>query len=440
MPGRFEFDLTFGRAPRRRRDESEPLRILLMGDFSGKPAHERPRLESRPTCQVDLDTFDATLRRIGPRASTRAGDITFEQLDDFHPDELLTRIAPLRTLMEARSRPPEETEQLLDHLLQRADAPASPSRPLTGVDAFVHDIVAPHVVKDTSAQTEAHTAAVDGVLSIELRAVLHDPAFRSIEAEWRGAHLLVTQLELDETLQLHLFDVSREELVGDLVTTGRTPAESMLHRALVRGAADRKWSVVVSTMDFGPSDEDIGLLAGLGVLAAQSGGVLLAGAHADLTSLGDEAGSRWSELRKCDVAAAIALATPRVLLRAPYGTRSDPIERFPFEELDGPPSPDTLLWSSGSLALSLLIGRAFTARGWDMEPGDERELDVLPVYAFTRDGESVLQPATERVLTDRDIDALLRGGFIPLAGRGDRREVVAVRFQSIAEPPAPLAW
>ncbi len=40
MPGRMEFDVSFGRTGRPR-DDSEPMRLLMLGDFSGKPVAER---------------------------------------------------------------------------------------------------------------------------------------------------------------------------------------------------------------------------------------------------------------------------------------------------------------------------------------------------------------------------------------------------------------
>jgi len=35
---------------------------------------------------------------------------------------------------------------------------------------------------------------------------------------------------------------------------------------------------------------------------------------------------------------------------------------------------------------------------------------------------------------------LLTAGLIPLASRRDRNAVVVIRFQSVSDPPAPLAW
>jgi len=61
MPGRLEFDLGFGR-PGRSREESEPMRLLVMGDFSGKAAAERAPLATRPTHKVDIDNLAEVLR------------------------------------------------------------------------------------------------------------------------------------------------------------------------------------------------------------------------------------------------------------------------------------------------------------------------------------------------------------------------------------------
>jgi predicted component of type VI protein secretion system len=145
-------------------------------------------------------------------------------------------------------------------------------------------------------------------------------------------------------------------------------------------------------------------------------------------------------LRRSEVARWIALAAPRILLRMPYGHRSDPIESFAFEELSGPPAAEHLLWAPASLALALLIGRGFTARGWEMEPDDERDIGDLPAYTFEREGERHLQPCAEQLLTDRDIDAFVSAGLVPVSARRDSNSVVVVRFQSLSDPQAPLTW
>ena len=444
MPGRLEFDLGFGRSGRPR-DETEPMRLLVLGDFSGKAATERAPLASRPAPRVDIDNFDDVMRRMAPRVSVPAGEIRFEQIDDFHPDRLYARLDLFKALREARARPPASSDDLLGRLLGKpAESGAPPAASPGGLTGLIRDIVAPHIVKDTSAQTETYVAAVDAAIAQQMRALLHAPAFQSIEAAWRGVRWLVSSLELDEQLQLHLFDVTREELLADIVAAQGTLAQTGIYRAVVDRSRNvpggERWSALVGLMQFGPSDADIGLLAALGLIASQAGGPLLAGA--DLALAGDDAGALvgWQALRRSEAAPWIGLAAPRVLLRMPYGKGSDPIEAFAFEEFAGPPVQDELLWGHASLAMALLIGRSFIARGWDMEPGDEREIGDLPAYTFVRDGEREMQPCGERPLSESQANTLLKAGLVPIASRRDRNAVVAIRFQSVADPPAPLAW
>ena len=445
MAARLEFDVGFGPA-KRRREESVPMRLLLLGDFSGRQVSERPPLASRRALRVDVDSLDDVIGRLRPRLSLSTGEIAFARIADFHPDQLATRLEVFKALEERRTHPRASNEDL-DRLLGKAPAvTALPTTapPAHALDAFIHNIIAPHIVQDTSIETRTSLAGIEAAFADEMRALLHVPAFQSLEAAWRGAHWLISSLELDENLQLHLFDITREELFADIVDAQRNVSETSLYRALVDGWRDvpggEGWSAIAALIDFGPSEADIGVLAALGVIASRAGGPLLGGADRALAGEDREALAAWEALRRSEAAPWIALGTPRVLLRRPYGKRSDPIETFPFEEFVGAPVHEELLWGNAGLALALLIGRAFMARRWDMEPGDECEIDDLPAYTFARDGQTEMQPGGERSLTESEVAQLLRAGLVPLASRRDRHAVIAIRFQSIAAPPAPLAW
>src|SRR5262245_25998293 len=130
MPGQFEFDIRGGGGSRRRDDE-EPMRLLLLGDFSGKPSDARPPLASRPTLRVDPDNFEQVLRRLRPRLEAPGGAIEFEELDDFHPDRLYSRLELFKSLRQARTTLPAGNDPLLGRLLGKpaeaapAAAPAS---------------------------------------------------------------------------------------------------------------------------------------------------------------------------------------------------------------------------------------------------------------------------------------------------------------------------
>ena len=310
------------------------------------------------------------------------------------------------------------------------------------LDAMIRAIVAPHIVRDTTAKN-AYVGAVDSAIAEEMRKLLHDPAFQRLESAWRGINWLVSSLELDENLQLHLFDVARDELTADITAC----QEDLTRCGLYQAVADRwrnvpggeSWSALIALYRFGSGDTDVGLLAALGLIAAQAGGPLLAEADPALAAQDAVALAAWAELRRSEAAPWIGLAAPRVLLRQPYGKASEPITAFAFEEFAGTPQHEEFLWANPALALALSIGRAFSAQGWDFEPGEESEIGDLPTYTVVKDGERELLACAEQYLGEQAAQALLRAGLIPMLSHRNRNAVAVMRFQSIAEPVRALA-
>lgn len=466
MPGRLEFD--FHPAPAARKRTQGPLRLLLVGDFSHRVLADRPALKERPTLRLDADRFDTVMARLAPQLALDGETLEFEELEHFHPDSLFARVPRFGALRRLRQRllDPAQFAQaaaelggatepapaaapggdLLAGLLGGRPAglaaPPAPT-PTSGIDALVRRIVAPHVRPDTQSQQAELVASVDAAIAAEMRALLHAPAFQALEAAWRGAMWLVSTLELDDGLELHLLDVSRDELVADVVASQGRLAQTALHHNL----ADRwrnlpggePWHALVGLFSFGPGDADIGLAAAMGLISAQAGGPWLAAADLALATAEPAALAGWAALRASEAAPWIGLAAPRLLLRQPYGKRSDPLSSFAFEEFPGTPGHEQLLWGAGSLAVAHLIGRAFNASGWAFEPGDEREIGDLPAFSFQLDGETVLQPCAEHLLGEQAGQALLDAGLMPLMSHKHRNAVTVMRLQSVAHPARPLA-
>lgn len=476
MPGRLQFD--FNPQPSRPRGGAGgrgPMRLLLLGDFSGRPAADRPPLAGRATHKLDADSFDAVLERVAPALRVGDDEIEFSELEHFHPDSLYTRVPVFAALRQMRQRlmdpaqfaqaaadlgvsatttaaasaaPVAAGGDLLAGLLggrpAAAATPPVPAAPAAGVDAFIRRIVAPHVVANIQPQQTQLVGSVDAAITAEMRTLLHQPALQALEAAWRGAMWLVSSLDLDEELQLHLLDVSREELLADVVASQGKLAETELYRVI----ADRwrnvpggePWHALVGLYSFGPSDADIGLAAALGLLASQAGGPLLAAGDPALATAEPAALAGWMALRGSEAAPWLGFVAPRVLLRLPYGKRSDPLSTFAFEEFaGGAPEHEHLLWGAGSLAAALLIGRAFLSNGWSMQPGDENEVADLPAYTYDDGGEKVLLPVAEHLLGERAGQALMEAGLMPLMSHKHRNAATLMRFQSIAHPPKPLA-
>jgi type VI secretion system protein ImpB len=102
-----------------------PFVVGVMGDFSGQPAEALPPVRDRKFVQVDRDNFDQVLAGMKPRLVLRVPnklsqtggsmsvELNFEALDDFHPDQLVQQVEPLRKLVELR--------QNLNDLLAKMD-------------------------------------------------------------------------------------------------------------------------------------------------------------------------------------------------------------------------------------------------------------------------------------------------------------------------------
>ena len=484
MPGRMEFNLSLSRGQVAPRRTGGPMRLLVMADFSGLPPGQRPALAQRPTHRVDFDNLDAVLARLAPRLTLPAGELVFASLDDFHPDQLVARLDGVRSLRALRRRLLDSAtfSQAAAELLQ-IDAPgfaatpgAAGSRPDdgllaqllggnaatawqnpagnpskaaagsgagAGIEDFIRTVAAPHIMPAIAPQQASYLASVDAAIAGQMRAVLHAPAFQAMESAWRGVQWLIGSLELDDDLQLHLFDISRDELLTDVVAAQGKIELTGVHHALVdrwrSQAGGLGWTALVGLYAFGPSDTDIGLLAALGVLASQAGGPLLAGGDTALAGDDSPVLSGWQALRRSEVARWIGLAAPRVLLRLPYGKGGDAIEAFKFEELAATPDHEQFLWGNGALACALLIGRAFSAEGWDLEPGDERQIGDLPAFTCLVDGAPELQACAEHYLGEQGGNALLSAGLMPVMSHRHANAVTVMRFQSVAAPAAGLA-
>jgi type VI secretion system protein ImpB len=106
-----------------------PFVMGVLADLAGKSDEPQPALAERKLLEIDVDNFDDRLRAIRPRASFRVQntltgegelpvDLTFESMDDFLPDAIARKVAPLRQLLEAR----QELANLLSYMDGKARA------------------------------------------------------------------------------------------------------------------------------------------------------------------------------------------------------------------------------------------------------------------------------------------------------------------------------
>src|SRR5262249_42515718 len=147
----------------------------------------------------------------------------------------------------------------------------------------------------------------------------------------------------------------------------------------------------------------------------------------------------WAAVRRLAEAPYLGLALPRFLLRLPYGEDTAPTEQFRFEEMPEGSSHEAYLWGHPALLCVCLMAQAFSQFGWGFRPGILDEVDGLPVHVYHTAGEGRAKPCAEVVLSERAIERMLRKGLMPLLSLPGRDAVRVVRFQSLADPPTPLA-
>lgn len=134
-----------------------PFVVGIMADLSGKPAEALPKLKDRKFVEIDRDNFNDVLASCAPRLALRVDnklakddsklnvELSFRDIDDFGPVEVVKQIEPLRKLFEARQR-------LMD-LLSKLDGNDK-------LDALLQEIVEnPETQKALKASTTAAPAA-----------------------------------------------------------------------------------------------------------------------------------------------------------------------------------------------------------------------------------------------------------------------------------------
>lgn len=490
--GKIQFDVGLGNAATgKRRDPEAPFLLAVLGDFTGRTNRQVTDNEgTRRPIHVDCDNFDQLINRLGVAlrlpVSHRTGEfieLQFESLEDFHPDELLKRVAPLSGLFQIRQRlgdsataaaavqeaqsllavpvpsvvsatPPtasgESVQETMARLLGGTPPPVPPASGKSvsaGIDinALIKGIVAPSVVPHATPEQSAALAAIELELTAQLRAILHHPDFQSLEAAWRGLELLVREFGGEENLKLRLMDVSKAELINDL-----RQQENLQETAMFKSLRGQDWAVLVGAYTFDDSVEDIEALGRTAKIAATLGSSFVAGASehfvgCDSLTLHPDSGDwtrvmiaesheAWVALRALPEASHLGLALPRVLLRQPYGKGSDPVDSFPFEELPNDATHEFFLWGNGAIVCGYLLAEAFRAEGWGISASGSGELDGLPVYKFTRDGESTVKPCAEVWMSERAGERILSRGLMPILSIKSRGAVRLANVQSVAMP------
>lgn len=499
MEGKTRLSFTFGEAPKA--DRVGPpalLRLVVLGDFSGRANRGvcEP-LEARKAVALDIDNLDTVLAQFGPRlVLPDVGEggtpltLSFAGMDDFHPDHLLTKLgrasqllklrqelsspskaaaamAALRDLLakenpiappagsgpEPASAAPESTEsddatlsRLLGGSPPTTSASTAPGRgKAPDLSGLFRQAAHGSAVPAPSAEQGALESLVNLQVQSAMRKVLHDPSFQRLESNWRSLEFLVRRAGGDERVKLLALDCTKNEVASDL------PG---LARLAVRSAEGGTWGAWVGLFRFGPVEADFTLLTQIATLAGHlhapffaEGDPALAGCDSfakhpypeDWRPLEGSPRDLMDALQRLPEAKWLGLATPRFLLRLPYGKGSQETESFGFEEMSSPPVHSDYLWGNPGIIIAALLADAFLEHGWGMDLHGAGVVGELPMHRYHDEGEKVMKPCAEVWLSDRAGEALMSRGLIPVLSVKNSDSVQVYKLRSVAKEPALVA-
>jgi type VI secretion system protein ImpC len=471
--------------PSERPGEERPINILLVGNFSGRDSESTSPTDSGQGFNIfHSDGLDAdeAVARLSPKARIHAGgeiaELTFSSMDDFHPDAIYSgypAFAFINELKRALQDPARSsataviTRQLLgwEQVAVQApkeqpspesakpagenqgdmfsrllgQAPPGPDQVSNATRKLLEQAVASDLAPQSSPDVENLRDGLNVWCEAAMRELLRTPEFRGLEANWRSFQWLGENIEFGEEANLWLVDA------------GSAPPSAWangLKPAINRKLAGEPVDLIIALYEFSDSSESMADLRSLMDAAGQLGAPILSGAHPDLAGLPelrgtatppfaidagdieDSASDEWQALRAEPGATRIGLGFPRLLLRQPYGARSDGVDSFPFEELEARPHHESFAWGNPAIALAVIWLEQLTGTREDLQVVD------LPMVMYDDGGGQAIKPPSELYLSDSAAEKLLEMGLMPFVGQRGQTGVRLPRLQSIAKPVAAL--
>jgi len=295
------------------------------------------------------------------------------------------------------------------------------------------------IVSDNlSATLDARVAELDRLISTQLSAVMHAPAFQKLEQSWTGLNYLVKNSNTGTRLQIRMLNVSKRELVKDFQAALEFDQSAMFKKVYEEefgtfGGAP--FAALIGDFSISRQPEDMYFVEQMSHVAAAAHAPFVTSAAPELFGLEtyDDLGkprdlakvfdtveyAKWKGFRESEDARYVGLTLPRFLGRLPFHPVDGmSVDTFNFvEDVDGS-DHQKYLWCNAAYAFGTKLTAAFDDYGWcaairGVEGGGL--VDDLPTHTFkTDEGEVALKCPAEVAITDRREKELSDLGFISL--------------------------
>jgi len=316
------------------------------------------------------------------------------------------------------------------------------------------------LISDNALNTiQAIIAEIDRKLSEQVNLIIHHDDFKQLESAWRGVHYLVNNTETGENLKIRVFNISKKDAAKILkkykgTAWDQSPLFKKLYEEEFGTPGGQPYGCLLGDYYFDHSAPDVELLSGFAQLASAAHAPFLSAASPTLLNMetwqelsnprdlakifSTPAYAAWRSLRESEDARYLGLSMPRVLARMPYGSKTNPIEEFDFEEDTAGADHNKYTWMNSAYAMATNVTRSFKMYGWcarirGAESGGM--VEGLPVHSFpTDDGGVDMKCPTEIGITDRREKELADCGFMPLSHWKNTDYAVFVGAQSLQKP------
>ncbi len=294
------------------------------------------------------------------------------------------------------------------------------------------------VSHNLSATIDARVAELDRMISDQLSAIMHTPAFQKLEQSWTGLHYLVRSTATGPSLKIRLLNASKRELVRDFQSALEFDQSTIFKKVYEEEFGTfggSPYAALLGDFEISRQPEDIYFIEQMSHLAAAAHAPFISAASPELFGLesyGDLGKPRdlakvfdtveyakWKAFRESEDARYVGLTLPRFLGRLPFNpVDGTTVEGFNFvEDVDGR-DHHKYLWCNAAYAFGARLTKAHEEFGWcaairGVEGGGL--VDNLPTHTFkTDEGEVALKCPTEVAITDRREKELSDLGFISL--------------------------
>jgi type VI secretion system protein ImpC len=302
-------------------------------------------------------------------------------------------------------------------------------------------------------------AEIDQKLTEQVNLIMHHEDFQKVEGAWRGLHYLVNNTESDEMLKIRVMNMSKKELGKTLkkfkgTAWDQSPIFKKVYEEEYGQFGGEPYGCLVGDYYFDHSPADVELLGEISQVAAASHSPFITAAAPslmqmdswqelanprDLTKIFQTAEyAGWRSLRESEDSRYLGLAMPRYLARLPYGSKTDPVEEFDFEEDTEGADHNKYTWANAAYAMAVNINRSFKEYGWcsrirGIESGGA--VEGLPTHTFpTDDGGVDMKCPTEIAISDRREAELAKNGFMPLIHKKNSDFAAFIGAQSLQKP------